>query len=247
MRTTSPILAIILAGALDLSPTVSAADQTNDATIRAKVEKKLQSEQLTNLTGPSVEVKDGMVILTGRTETLYSKDKSVAAAMGVEGVTGVQDRLEIPKGESDPKVAEAITREVRRYPFFTIYDDVNLLIDDGNVTLVGRVTMPFKSNEIAERVSKLAGVQSIKNELETLPTNIGDQRLRAVLAHRIYGNPSFREYASMVNPPIHVIVEHGRVALTGAVRSEVEKRQAEVIARSTFGVFSVDNRLVVAS
>jgi len=31
------------------------------------------------------------------------------------------------------------------------------------------------------------------------------------------------------------------------VRSEVEKRKAEVIARSTFGVFSVENQLLVGS
>ena len=41
------------------------------------------------------------------------------------------------------------------------------------------------------------------------------------------------------NPPIHIIVERGKVALTGAVRTEIEKRKAEIIARSTFGVFRV--------
>ena len=35
------------------------------------------------------------------------------------------------------------------------------------------------------------------------------------------------------------------VALEGAVLSEIEKRKAEHIARSTFGVFSVENRLRV--
>jgi osmotically-inducible protein OsmY len=38
-------------------------------------------------------------------------------------------------------------------------------------------------------------------------------------------------------------VENGHVTLTGVVNSEVERRVAEAIARSTFGVFSVDNRL----
>jgi osmotically-inducible protein OsmY len=33
--------------------------------------------------------------------------------------------------------------------------------------------------------------------------------------------------------------------LTGAVRSNVEKRQAESIVRSTFGVFQVTNRLTI--
>lgn len=246
MRTALPILGVILAGALGLAPVVWAADEASDAAIRANVEKEFQSEDLANGTGPFVEVKDGMVILTGKTKNLYAKNKSVAAALKVEGVTAVQDRLEIPKGESDQKVTEAVRKAVLRYPFFTIYDDVNLTVDRGNVTLVGDVTMPYKSEEIAQRVSQVLGVQSITNELATLPTNIGDQRLRAILTYRIYGHSMFREYASRVNPPIHILVKHGRVFLTGAVRSNVEKRQAEIIARSTFGVLSVENRLVVA-
>jgi osmotically-inducible protein OsmY len=43
------------------------------------------------------------------------------------------------------------------------------------------------------------------------------------------------------------VVEGGRVVLTGAVRSKVEKFMAETIARSTFGVFKVENRLQIAS
>ena len=48
-----------------------------------------------------------------------------------------------------------------------------------------------------------------------------------------------------VDPPLHFIVEHGRVTLTGVVLSEVERRKAEMIALSTFGVFSVDNKLTL--
>jgi hyperosmotically inducible protein len=120
-------------------------------------------------------------------------------------------------------------------------------VENGAVALEGRVTMPYKSEEIAKRVSKVLGVSSVDNRIETLPVNIGDQKLRAALLYRIYGDPSFREYASRANPPIHIVVERGRVALTGAVRSEVEKRKIEHIARSTFGVFSVENRLQVGS
>jgi hypothetical protein len=53
----------------------------------------------------------------------------------------------------------------------------------------------------------------------------------------------FWNYAIQVNPPIHVVVENGHVTLTGAVNSEIERRKAETVARTTFGVFSVDNQL----
>jgi osmotically-inducible protein OsmY len=46
----------------------------------------------------------------------------------------------------------------------------------------------------------------------------------------------------MVNPPIHVIVEHGRVTLEGVVNSEVDRMLARSIA-SNFLAFSVKNDL----
>jgi hyperosmotically inducible periplasmic protein len=222
----------------------AAADDVSDAAIRAAIEEKLDSK---DLRGPAVEVKDGVVTLGGQSRSAWAKTRTVELSMETEGVTAVEDRLEIARGESDQKVAEEVAKAVNRYPYFTIYDDVNLAIDQGAVTLYGRVTMPYKSEEIGKRVSKVLGVQSVDNRIETLPVNIGDQKLRAALLYRIYGDSMFREYASRVNPPIHIIVERGRVALTGAVRSEVEKRKAEHIARSTFGVFAVENRLQVGS
>ena len=236
------LLAILALTALTSG--VSAADAGKDAAIQAALEEKLDSK---DLRGPSVEVRDGVVTLTGKSRSVWAKTRALELAVSTEGVTAVEERLEIAKGESDQKVAEEVAKAVNRYPYFTIYDDVSLQIESGAVTLHGRVTMPFKSEEIGTRVSKVLGVQSVDNRIETLPVNIGDQKLRAALLYRIYGDSLFREYASRVNPPIHIIVERGRVALTGAVRSEVEKRKAEHIARSTFGVFDVQNRLHVGS
>jgi hyperosmotically inducible protein len=236
-------LLVILALAA-ITSGVSAADTDKDAAIRVELEEKLDSK---DLRGPSVEVRDGVVKLAGKSRSVWAKTRAVELSMETEGVTAVEDRLEIARGESDQKVAEEVAKAVNRYPYFTIYDDVSLQIENGAVTLQGRVTMPYKSEEIATRASKVLGVQSVDNRIETLPVNIGDQKLRAALLYRIYGDSMFREYASRVNPPIHIVVERGRVALTGAVRSEVERRKAEIIARSTFGVFAVENRLQVGS
>jgi osmotically-inducible protein OsmY len=222
----------------------AAADTGTDRAIRAAVEEKLDSK---DLRGPAVEVRDGVVTLTGKARSIWAKTRAVELSTETEGVVAVEDRLTIARAESDEKLAEEVAKAVNRYPYFTIYDDVSLGIEDGAVTLEGRVTMPYKSLEIATRVSKVLGVGSVENRIETLPVNVGDQRLRAALLYRIYGDSTFREYAFRANPPIHIVVERGHVALTGAVRSEVERRKAEHIARSTFGVFSVDNRLHVGS
>jgi osmotically-inducible protein OsmY len=46
----------------------------------------------------------------------------------------------------------------------------------------------------------------------------------------------------MANPPIHIIVEHSRVTLTGVVNSNVERVLARSLA-TQFGVLSVTNDL----
>jgi hyperosmotically inducible protein len=77
--------------------------------------------------------------------------------------------------------------------------------------------------------------------------SIHDNEIRVAVARRIYGDSFFHQYAFQINPPIHIIVEGGRVTLTGVARSEAERRKAEHIARSTFGVFSVENKLRLTS
>ena len=107
-------------------------------------------------------------------------------------------------------------------------------VDDGVVTLTGKVTMPYKSNDIEKRVAKLTGVKQVSNRIEVLPVSQFDDELRFGIARAIYGNSNFWGYGSMVNPPIHIIVEHGHVTLEGVVNSNVDRMLARSIAsRST--------------
>jgi hyperosmotically inducible protein len=236
------ILAVML-----LATTVAAkADhRTDDEAIQSAVEQKLAHKDISNGNGPWVEVVNGTVTLSGKVKSVWAKNEAIERALNVENVVAVEDELEIAVGESDKKVAEEIRKKILSYPFYTVYDEVNMAIEEGHVTLMGRVTMPFKADEIEERASKVFGVQSLNSNISTLPVNIGDERLRRALTQRIYGNLLFIDYAHHVNPPIHIVVERGHVTLSGYVRSDVERVKAAQIARSTFGVFSVLNNLKV--
>ena len=246
MKQSRLFLSAVLALVLGLTSWASAASTLDDEAIRTAVENKLDQKDIKNGEGPWVAVENGTVTLQGKVKSIWAKTEAVKLAMDVDEVVAVRDELEISFGESDEKVTEEIAKKVRSFPFYTVYDDVNLAIDEGHVVLEGRVTMPFKSDEIEKRVSKVLGVQSVQNNIKTLSVSIHDQRLRASLTRRIYGNPIFSTYAFRSQPPIHIVVEGGNVVLTGAVRSNVERFKAETIARSTFGVFKVENRLQVA-
>ena len=142
----------------------------------------------------------------------------------------------------DLQVFQDVSRQVLRYPQFTIFDSINAWVDDGVVTLTGKVTMPYKKNDIEKRIAKIDGVTSVKNDITVLPVSMWDDELRARIARAIYGNSTFWQYGAMANPPIHIIVENGRVTLEGVVNSNVDRMVARSIA-SSFDAFSVTNNL----
>jgi osmotically-inducible protein OsmY len=90
---------------------------------------------------------------------------------------------------------------------------------------------------------KIIGIQEFKNDIEVLPVSLSDQRLREVLANRLYRDSTFSDFASMPIPPIHLIVSGSRVIITGVVGNQLMKQKAESIIRSTPGVLSVESRL----
>jgi hyperosmotically inducible periplasmic protein len=68
-------------------------------------------------------------------------------------------------------------------------------------------------------------------------------RLRA--ARAIYRDPVLSRYAIDPARPIRIIVENGHLTLYGAVDNTMDKTVAGLRASEVFGVFSVENKLVV--
>jgi osmotically-inducible protein OsmY len=142
----------------------------------------------------------------------------------------------------DIRIADEVSRAIRLYPQFTIFDAVSGRVDAGVVTLDGKVTMPYKKTELERLVARIDGVRELKSTIQTLPVSPYDDQLRSRIARAIYGNPSFWNYAAMARPPIHIIVERGHVTLTGVVNSEVDRSLARSLATGN-GEFSVANEL----
>jgi hyperosmotically inducible protein len=159
---------------------------------------------------------------------------SAAHARPVESVERVDRK--------DFQVFKDVAASVERYTQFTIFDDVSANVTDGVVTLTGKVTMPYKRNDIEKRVAHVGGVRAVRDEITVLPVSQFDDELRYRIARSIYSNSNFWNYAIMPNPPIHIVVEHGRVTLTGVVQSEVDRMLARSLA-TQFGAFSVTNAL----
>jgi hyperosmotically inducible protein len=135
-----------------------------------------------------------------------------------------------------------VAKAVNGYAYFTIFDDISADIDNGTVTLKGFVTQPYKANEIAKRVAKVDGVRQLVNHVTVLPLSGFDDELRFRIARAIYGNSNFWNYGASANPSIHIVVDHGRVTLTGVVQSEVDRMLARSLATIP-GTMSVKSEL----
>ena len=170
----------------------------------------------------------------------------MAAALVVSaGVAGAANKsANLPQSDAD--IAKQVRHEVLMYSSYSIWDDVNFRVSNGQVELLGAVNQPFKKKDLGRLVQRIPGVTSVANDLKVLPLSPFDDRLRLQVARAIYGHSAFSRYAIQAVPPIHIIVDNGHVTLTGVVNSPLEKQLAGVRA-STAGLSfgSVNNRLEV--
>jgi osmotically-inducible protein OsmY len=143
---------------------------------------------------------------------------------------------------TDLQILKSVAAKVDGDTQVTIFDDVNATVNDGVVTLTGKVTMPYKRADLERRVAAVAGVRSVADRIAVLPVSSFDDELRYRIARAIYGHSNFWNYAIMPNPPIHIVVENGRVTLTGVVTSDVDRVLARSLA-TQFGALSVTNDL----
>jgi hyperosmotically inducible protein len=74
-----------------------------------------------------------------------------------------------------------------------------------------------------------------------------DDGLRLAEYRAIYGTPGLDRYAMQAVPPIHIIVENGKVTLEGVVSTQADKDLVGVRANTVNGVFSVTNNLRLES
>jgi hyperosmotically inducible protein len=175
--------------------------------------------------------------------TILNKFMIAAAAFGVAiGAAATSDNVSAP----DAAIARKLTHEIRMYPRYSIFDNISFFVDEGRVELLGEVNEPYKKAELGRIAQRVPGVTSLSNEIKVLPVSPMDNRLRLQVARAIYRDPVLSRYGIQALPPIHIIVENGRVTLEGVVSTEMEKSVAGLRASSaglSFG--AVQNNLQV--
>jgi hyperosmotically inducible periplasmic protein len=161
---------------------------------------------------------------------------------------GSADRMNaLQANNSQDRISKEVRHELVMLPYYGVFDNLAYNVNGGVVTLYGQVTRPTLKSDAANVVKKIEGVTRVDNQIEVLPLSPMDDQIRRAEYRAIYSDPSLNLYGMQAVPPIHIIVDNGKVTLVGVVDNATDKNIAGVRANAVPGVFSVTNNLQVAS
>lgn len=146
-----------------------------DAWIGRKVKMTLFFHRNVNASATTVEVKDGVVILTGDASSIAQKELTSEYAQDIEGVTSVRNEMnvvaapETAERTEDEKMDDAsITAQVKSALSThrsTSSISAKATTRDGEVTLTGIANNDAEKALVSKLVTDIQGVTSVKNEM----------------------------------------------------------------------------------
>ena len=217
--------------------------RADDARVRRRIEERLARAGLDSKAEIQVTVADGVARLDGAVLSYEASFKAEKAAR--KEAKEVDNRLAVgAEPRSDADIHRDVEKAILGYAYYGVFDSLDLGVQDGVVTLRGSVYQPWRKSDLEARVASVPGLKAMESDVRVQSLSFHDERLRRQLVRLIYGSENFMQYANWPNPPIRIIVEDGKVTLTGYVRSNVEQVMLGHIARGTLA-FGVDNQVQV--
>lgn len=217
----------------------------DEASLAERIEKRLDKAGITAQGDIRVAAKGGRAVLEGAVLTVHAQRQAEKAAR--KETKNVENRLRVvPERErSDEQLLKAVHDAVLRSPNYGVFDSVGAAVLDGVALLQGSVRQGYRRNDVVDRVSRVEGLRGLREQIAVQSVSTFDDRLRRQLYYEIYGE-RFTHFANPANPPVRIVVDRGRVTLTGSVPSNVDRVMLGHIARNT-SAFKVDNRLELDS
>jgi osmotically-inducible protein OsmY len=233
------------------APNVFAADATSTAVNDARQEAQIWTTYALNpylrANDLKVVVQNGKAVLTGKVDEKVNKELANAIALGVSGITDVDNQIEIaadyrptlPGGSYGERMDDAnITAAVKSKLLWsknTDGSDIDVSTKMGVVTLTGPADTQADKDAAGKLALNTRGVSKINNELK-----VRGKPLTA--AERTKVKSTYLYSSNVAGTDINVSTNSGIVTLTGKVDSGAERSLAIELAQNIRGVKSVSSK-----
>lgn len=211
-----------------------------DTAIQDAVISELRWDSRVEASDLGVQAHDGVVTLTGTVPSWAERLAAEAAAHRVFGVLDVANDIQVKMpgtpGRTDTEVAEAV-RHALHWDVFVPDEKIRTTVTDGVVVLQGKVSTSAQREDAERAVRDLAGVRSVRNQIEVDATEVRKALLQQAIEHALERRADRRA------KDIRFVVEDGVTTLYGTVRSWAERRAVVGAVRGTTGVRKVEDRL----
>jgi len=217
----------------------------DDAGLAGRIERRLDKAGVTAQGDIRVTAQGDRAVLDGAVLTVRAQREAEKAAR--KETKNVENRLRVvpERDRSDTQLLAAVRDAILRSPNYGVFDSVGASVENGVLSLDGSVRRGYTRNDIVDRVSRVEGLRGLRDAIAIQGVSTFDDQLRRQLYFQIYGE-RFTHFANPANPPVRIVVDRGRVTLTGSVPSNVDRVMIGHIARNT-SAFKVDNRIEVDS
>ena len=212
----------------------------DDKALKAQVEAELEWEPSIDAADIGITAEDGIVELNGHVPNYAQKIAAEAAVKRVKGVRGFVEHLlvrPVPSPHGDDAVASRLA-SILDWTVEVPANQVKVKVEDGFVTLVGKVDWQFQRAAAEQAVRPQQGVRGVLNEIQVKPhARASDikRRIEAALERR----------ADVEANQIVVTVAGDTVRLDGKVRAWFERDVIERAAWAAPGVAKVDDHIAV--
>jgi osmotically-inducible protein OsmY len=191
-----------------------------------------------------VAVDKNVVSLSRHVNSYAEKVAAIAAGQRVKGVRAVAENIEVRypfhKQTADDQIAKRAS-DILNWDVLVPKDSVNVLVQDGWVTLSGRVDWHYNKTSAEDDVRKLSGVRGVTNKITIRQPSVDSSTVKSKI------ESALKRRAEVEAKAIQVTIENGnKVVLEGKVDNWDERRAVEHAAWSAAGVASVEDRLTIA-
>ena len=213
-----------------------------DAQLQQDVIAELKWEPAVNAVDIGVEVKNGVVTLSGSVDSFAEKWHAEHAAQRVSGVNVLAVELDVKlPGSSQPedtdiaRAAETVLLWATSLPA----NSIHVMVENGWITPTGEANWQYQKQSATDSVHYLAGVTGVSNQIVIKP-KVSLSTVKAEI------EAALTRVARADAQKIMIAFSGTDVTLTGTIRNGSERDLDTLAAWNAPGIYNIEDMMTIA-